>query len=264
MMEKNNFTKKDLKVVIFVSLMALFSVGLATMRYETKMINKNKLNRIEETAKTEKLEKENVQTVEDLLVEKIIKYNKYFGKYYTDFLNIPNQAKLKFLYSSIENKDSSFTTEQLNEVVNNYFDNSFMYTNESIACGDSILYDYDGVSTYNFSGNACVNDDLSFSSQTYIVANNYDEALNEYVVEAKNFYYYCGDNCYMGMLYSEPNYETMIYSIDNALISIMTQNEVLDMAYEKVGDILPTTIYHFVKSENGNFLLKNVEIMKKD
>lgn len=244
--EKKQPGKTFAIVVLIIAVLGLMSY-IEYTKYDEIMKNKDKNETKEER------EELYYSEVNDLL-EKIDDYNEVLSMNYpiTDYKKLDNQQKLKFgiyLLTKYENTKNYYKTQDIDEILHNYFTKDFNVIYESITCNlkDGDLYVLNN-GTYTIDTNHEHGQEKMNIKTFYVDSNKLD---NVYKITVNILYNnYCVDTCAKEDKY----YDSWNDAKERSNEVLTSLNE-----YEDNKDDIKKTTFTFEK-ENDNYLLKNIKV----
>ena len=244
--EKKHPEKTFTIVILIIIVLGLMSY-IGYTKYDEIMKSKDK-------SETKEEREELYYSEVNELLEKIDDYNEVLSMNYpiTDYKKLDNQQKLRFgiyLLTKYENTKNYYKTQDIDEILHNYFTKDFNAIYESITCTlkDGDLY--------------------VLNNGTYTIDQNHEHGLEN--MDIKTIYVDSNklDNIYkitVNILYS--NYCVDTCAKENKYYDSWTDakernNEVLTSLneYEENKDDIKKTTFTFEK-EDDNYLLKNVKV----
>lgn len=272
--EKN---KRGRGLVVLVVILSILVLGLAFyIAYDKGLIlnkkgqeqteNKKDVKDKEDDSKEEK--RELTVSEKEKFEDVINKLNQYFSNYYpiSNPKNIiGNDELLSFALTQIGYSKQSFTGDDVNKIINNYFGSSVSVTNKDIICP----IDKEAFYTYNASTNTYAkssynhgHDGTGFMEANYFFESGYVEDEKTVTINSKIVYlgYRSGTWGPTYEYYSNyndaKNGTNPVYKGDTSGEGLVLTDEL----YQSIKDNFPTTTFTFEKNSDGYYDLKTVSV----
>lgn len=260
--------KKNKKYIVIIIIFALALLATTSYIVYDKVFSKeNKEVKQEERKPQEETPNEQKESIteaeKELLENQISDYTTYFAGYYpiTNISSLDNQDVLYFAMMKSGKIGEDIMESDLEKILDQYFGKNHPFKHSDIMCpiDDEPLYIYDSARReYYFEDTHPHGGSGVYRGITYETEG--EKIDNKYIVRTKILYNdYCSGMCPPRINYYITKDDSK--NSENPILGTYDEDhEITEEEYNSIKDSIPITTYTFIKDENNNYGLKQVNI----